>query len=119
MKKEEVERPVPFDHVFRLFLVLLGPCPQILGARLVSHQRVLKGLIDALTTRSDTRPLTHAAPKRGTTRGRKSYSHCTSHEQSATSHDVSNAYKGGTVHIERNTNNRKLQVLLFVFVTAV
>ena len=24
-----------------LFLVLLGPCPQILGARLVSHQRVL------------------------------------------------------------------------------
>ena len=35
MKKEEVERPVPFDHVFRLFLVLLGPCPQILGARLV------------------------------------------------------------------------------------
>ena len=42
-----------------LFLVLLGPCPQVLGARLFSHQRVLKDLTDALSTRSDTRPLAH------------------------------------------------------------
>ena len=55
--------------------------------------------------RSDTRPLTHTAqPPKEEPREAKSYSHCSSHEWSATSHDVTNAYKGGTVHIKRKKN---------------
>ena len=115
MLKEEVERPVPNDQM--LVPRVARAVPSDFGSPAGQPSKSAQ-----MSYRCTRHALRHSpAHTRGPQKrnhARKSYSHCTSHEWSATSHDVSNAYKGGTVHIERNTNNRKLQVLLFVFVTS-
>ena len=115
MKKEEVERPVPYDQVVvpRVARAVPSAYPQLSGARRVSHEWVLNCLNDTLSTRSETRTLTHAAPKRGTTRGRATRTErVTNGKQRVTTCQTRTYLPRGT-----NGTKHKHTSLYFVFVT--
>ena len=127
MKKEEVERPVP-TVIKCLFLVLLGlgPCtlrfwgPGWSAEPSKSARRSYRCTRHALR-HSPAHITAHTRGPQKRNNARKSYSHRTSHEWSATSHAVTSSDKrvqGGYCTHKTKHRHRKLQVLLFVFVTA-